>query len=644
MRGKSYILMIYTVIIVLVTGSLGFSGSSAAAEGGDPVPKLLITELIPNTDNYAGYDAFEYLEIYNNSGEEVDLQGYRIKSGSWDVKVEHSLTIDPWDSQVIWTRTDEIAPITAEAFNHYYFSTYKSKYISEDNLEIFHDIGGLVNGGSTVTIFNPEGLEVVNAKYSRDDDSAGNSITFRFPQDGSLSMEKLAAHQPTTPGWVLQEQVPKRPKFDEEAPAVPNVNAAAGNGEVHLTWETPTENDIYRYHIYRDGELEYSLKPANKEFTVSLLEGNKDYVFEVSSEDTSGNVSAKSEPITITPGHQIITQEERSQHLKDPKYQGLWDISTDGPVIPGLAQNLVPQGLTYYKPKDWLLTVNYLDDGRPGTITIVDASSGKLVKSVLLYHKDGTPYIGHAGGVTVSKDYVWVASEQFLFPIRVSDLLVAEDNAEIRFVEKIPVPVEAAYNVYNEGILWVGEFYEKNSYPTDPSHHQVNRNGETQYAWMVGYDLERNHDMIAKENWNGDPNQTAAPDYILSTTGKVQGAIVDKKGITLSTSYGRANDSMLYRYEHPLKESPHGSVMVNGKEVPLWFLDGATAKPRPSIEAIPMPEGIVEIQKELYVVFESGANKYRYTTTYPMDRMLKIDLKTLMKDDRDIIKVERKAE
>ncbi|MFD1037474.1 hypothetical protein ACFQ3N_03420 [Virgibacillus byunsanensis] len=49
--------------------------------------------------------------------------------------------------------------------------------------------------------------------------------------------------------------------------------------------------------------------------------------------------------------------------------------------------------------------------------------------------------------------------------------------------------------------------------------------------------------------------------------------------------------------------------------------------------AIPMPEGIVEVKNDLYVVFESGANKYHYTTTYPMDRMLKIDFRTLMKED-----------
>ena len=109
-----------------------------------------------------------------------------------------------------------------------------------------------------------------------------------------------------------------------------------------------------------------------------------------------------------------------------------------------------------------------------------------------------------------------------------------------------------------------------------------------------------------------------------------------RNGVILSTSYGRANDSVLYRYEYPLKEDLHAFVTVEGKQVSLWFLDAHTAKPRQSVEAIPMPEGIVEIQKELYVLFESGADKYRYTTTYPMDRMLKIDMKKLMKDDKGI--------
>lgn len=606
--------------------------------GNNPIPNLLITELVPNSDNFAGYDAFEYLEIYNNSAEPIDIKNYRISSGNWNVEITESLTIDPWDTQLFWTRVDEISPITREAFNHNYFSSYESKYLDEKHLKIIEGIGGLVNGGQTVTVIDSQGIEVVSANYSGDDVSVEKSITFSYPEDGGLAMEKLVGHQPTTPGWVTDDQVPPKTVQDEEAPQPPaNLQANAGNGKVSLTWDPNPEKDIYRYHIYKNGSLEFSVPSTQNSFTLSLLMGNKDYRLELTAEDTSGNVSAVSNAVVATPTHQIITQEERTENPRDPNYQGLWDISEDGPVIPGLVQDIVPQGLTYYIKKDWLLAVNYLDDGRPGTLTVTEASSGNLVKSVLLYNQDGTPYTGHAGGITISKKHVWIASEQYLYPLKISDLVTAENNEEIRFINQIPVPVEAAYNVYDDGILWVGEFYEPNSYPTDPSHHKKNRLGEMQYAWMIGYDLERNHDMLSRDHWDGDLEQPATPDYILSTTGKVQGAIVQHKnitGITLSTSYGRGNDSLLYRYENPLKEDPHDYVTIGEKEVPLWFLDGKTAKPRQSIEAIPMPEGIVEVKNDLYVLFESGANKYRYTTTYPMDRMLKIDFRTLMKEDK----------
>ncbi|CEG25944.1 lamin tail domain-containing protein [Bacillus sp. B-jedd] len=609
-----------------------------------PVPELLITEVVPDTDNYAGYDAFEFIEVFNNSAQPIDLNGYRLKSGNWNVEITNTLVIDSWDSHVFWTRRQEIAPIPTIAFNHYYFSSYKSKYVDEEHYTILGNIGGLVNSGTqAVAILNPQGTEVVKANYSGDLVSLGNSVIFGYPKDGSITMETLAGHHRATPGWIEEDQAPSRPVADGISPQPPaNISAEAGNGEVRVTWESTGDDDIYRYHIYKDGILEFSIPPSKQEFTLSLLTGNKDVVLEMSAEDLSGNVSSKSAPITVRPAHQLITQEERTPHSRDPKYQGLWDISEDGPIIPGLVQDLVPQGIAYYKKEDWVLTINYLDDGRPGTLTVTNATTGKLLKSVIMLNTDGTPYTGHAGGLTVSKDHGWIASENYLFQFSLSDLVKAKNNDEIRFINQIPVPVNAAYNVYDEGILWVGEFYEAKSYPTDPSHHLVNRKGITQYAWMIGYNLQSSNDMLSGMQWSGKQDEQAIPDYVLSTTDKVQGAIVQKKGITLSTSYGRANDSVLYRYEHPLKEAPHGSVTIGQKEVPLWYLDGAGAKPRESIEAIPMPEGIVVVGRELYVLFESGANKYRYTTTYPMDRMLKIDLKTLMKDDKDIIKEDRK--
>ncbi|MBG9589871.1 fibronectin [Cytobacillus firmus] len=624
-------------MLVIGIGMALMQVQQAKAEG---APSLLITELIPNTDNYGGNDAFEYFELYNNSPNPIDLKDYRFASHNWNEKIKESYILKPWETVVVWTKTAAISPISLEAFNYNYFYSYKSKYLKEEDTITLSNISGLVNGGSTLTVYDPNGSEVVKAVYSKDDVLVKKTVTYTYPENNTRTMKKLEINQNPTPGWLVEVQAPARPVSDQEAPNPPaNLSATAGNGNAALSWGTSNESDLFRYHIYKDGQLEYSVDASRTDFQLYLLIGSQTYTLQVSAEDTSGNISEKSEPVQVTPEHQIITQLERWKHLKDPAYQGLWDISSDGPVIAGLAEGLVPQGLSYYKKKDWLLTISYVDDGiRPGTITVTDRTSGKLVKSVVLYNTDGTPYTGHAGGITISRDHGWVASENYLFSFKLSDLAKAENNGEIQFTKQIPLPVEAAYTVYDEGILWVGEFYEASAYPTDPSHHIENRDGEMHYAWMIGFDLERSNDMLSEEHWNGSLDH-ALPDFVLSTTGKVQGAIIQKaarNGIILSTSYGRANDSVLYRYEYPLKEDPHSYVTVEGKEVPLWFLDGHTAKPRQGIEAIPMPEGIVEVQKELYVVFESGADKYRYTTTYPMDRMLRIDMKKLMKEDKGI--------
>ncbi|SFC91009.1 Lamin Tail Domain [Bacillus sp. OV322] len=638
---------VYLVALVLSLGNILVFDTAKSKATENVVPKLLITEVVPDTDNYSGYDAYEYVEIYNNSDKEVDLQGYHLKSGGWNEVIQQPAKIAPWDTMLFWTRRQEIQSLTLEGLNHFYFSSYNSKYVNENRIQRLENIGGLVNSSQqTVSLIEPNGQEVVKATYKGDNVIANKSITFGFPQDRSHSMQILSGNQTPTPGWIHPNQAPPRPKLDEVAPQIPaNIKAAAGNGEVSLTWDQNPESDLYRYNIYKDGAIEYSVPASKQEFTLSLLTGNLDYHLQMTAVDTSGNESAKSAIYTVRPGHQLIRQVERSANNKNPNYQALWNISSDGPVIPGLAQDLVPQGLGYYKKKDWLFTINYLDDGRPGTLCVINAATEKLIKSIELYNPDGTPYRGHAGGVAVSKDHVWVSSEKYLFTLNISDIVTAQNNDEIKFTNQIPVPVEAAYDVYDDdyGILWVGEFYEPSSYPTDPSHHLVNRTGEMQYAWMVGYKIKNSTDMLSSEQWNKNYEQPATPDYVLSTTGKVQGAIVQKKGISLVTSYGRANDSVLYRYNDPLKEEPHQYVKIGEKQVPLWFLDGQTAKPVQSIVAIPMKEGAVLVKSDLYVSFESGANKYRYTGRYPTDRMLKIDMKTLMKDDHDVEKEERKT-
>ncbi|WP_188048592.1 hypothetical protein [Bacillus sp. CH30_1T] len=63
---------------------------------------------------------------------------------------------------------------------------------------------------------------------------------------------------------------------DEETPISPtNLEATAGNGEAVLTWDASTESDLYSYHIYKDGELEYSVDPSQTELKLSILKIKK---------------------------------------------------------------------------------------------------------------------------------------------------------------------------------------------------------------------------------------------------------------------------------------------------------------------------------------------------------------------------------
>ena len=626
-QGKTY-----TFVVTAVDRAGNESPKTSQVAAGPAVndmPELLITELIPDTDNYASYDAFEFIELYNATDKELDLLGYTIQSGSWQHTIERSIKVGPWETAVIWTRRAEISPLTLEAFNSYYYGSYKSKYLTEDRFYIVENVGGLVNSGTqTVTLYDPFKFEVVKAIYEGADVAAGKSITFRYPDIGTSSMVKIGGGQKPTPGTVTKDQVPAKPQQDTDAPLTPaNVQVLAGEGSATISWTPNQEPDLFGYNLYRDGAFEYFVPASVNTFTVYGLTGNKSYQFQVSAVDTSDNESPLSQAITVTPLHQKMTQLERAVHTRDAKYQTLWDISDDGPVTPGLSEGVVPQGITYLKDRNWLITIGYLEDGRPSAVAVMDAATGKLVKSLTLYDESGNPYTGHAGGITISRKHVWVASETYVYRIPLDDLLNAADGGELHFEARVPVPMQAAFATYSDGVLWVGEFYEAKDYPTDPSHHMTNRDGDTYYAWMIGYVLDDATDMVSADSWDGDASHEAIPDYIVSIPEKVQGAVVREDSIILSTSYGRGNDSRLYRYNNPLDTPHHATADIGSSTIPVWFLDNAEEKPNLGrLTVIPMSEGLVDVGDDLYVVFESGANKYRYTTAYIMDRLLVIDL------------------
>lgn len=291
-------------------------------------------------------------------------------------------------------------------------------------------------------------------------------------------------------------------------------------------------------------------------------------------------------------------------------------ISTEGAVIPGLKEGLIPQAMAYSPTQDWILMTSYRENGKPSVLTVINAANGSFVKALNLYNNATSPYTGHAGGVAVSESNVWIASGQKVYRIPLTALASAHDGDNLVFAETIDIDTRGSYLGYSDGVLWVGEF-SRDNYATDPTHHINNRNGQLHRSWVAGYTLNASDTITTP----------AVPDYILSTGDEIQGiTFVDDK-ILLYRSYGRNNRGFIYIYDSPLDDPSHQTVTVKGVSRPLWFLDGVNLTKTQIVPS--MIQNGFELDGQVYTLTESGASKY-LDGRYPIDRLYLTNTNSLL--------------
>jgi hypothetical protein len=288
-------------------------------------------------------------------------------------------------------------------------------------------------------------------------------------------------------------------------------------------------------------------------------------------------------------------------------YSHFFDISSKFALITKLDENYVPQGISYLK--NWIIISYYSNENNPSILVILDKNTGEFIKYLDIYFSNGKPYTGHAGGVTVSKKYVWISSDYHLFKIKLNDLINAKSGDKIKIINSNEIPVKGAFVQYHNNHIWVGEFYHFYDYITNPKHRLINRKGTEYNAWITGFSLDENENISSFE-------------YILSIPDIVQDIEFIDNYIVLSRSYGRKNDSILEFYSNVLNEKPNKNI--NG--IPLWFLD----EPVKTINILPMSEGITKIDNSLYILFESAALKYINSGKYPTKYIWKLNLEKLV--------------
>lgn len=281
-------------------------------------------------------------------------------------------------------------------------------------------------------------------------------------------------------------------------------------------------------------------------------------------------------------------------------------------TIPGLSQNMIPQGLEYVDGRDVYLVGGYQKDGTPSRVYKVNSRTGKTEGYVILGDGLGNGLSPHAGGLAVHGDYLFVAGDEdsSIYIYNLEDVLSAGNGETVRMIDKFQTNypgghVNVACLTFTEDRLIVAEFYRVPNYVTDKSHWITTPAGDENHAFAVAYPLGDSDTSVC--------GVERTPTEIYSLPGLVQGIAVHDGKFWISQSYGTAKSTVCC-YDVSGSESVgfvgfvHSGVAEPDILLPVYPLDSSTLVA--SFDAPPMAEEIIFKDGKLLIMCESASAKY----------------------------------
>ena len=269
-------------------------------------------------------------------------------------------------------------------------------------------------------------------------------------------------------------------------------------------------------------------------------------------------------------------------------------------TIPDINSGFIAQGLTYDERSDCFFMTGYMNDKSSSPIYMVEKSTNKYVKKLLLQNPDGSEFHGHAGGMTVHGDYIYVAGsgDSCLYVFSYEDAIKASDNSTLKSIGTFPMPddMSVAFTSSDENVIYAGEFYRAENYKTAENHKMTTSAGDYNQALMFAYRFSDSADALF--------GIETEPFEVYSITDLVLGMDTYNGRIYLSTSYGVAF-SHIYVYDKPQSKK---NLEIAGLTLPLYELDSASLSN--TFKYPPMSEEIVCIDDRIYTMCESASNKY----------------------------------
>ena len=277
--------------------------------------------------------------------------------------------------------------------------------------------------------------------------------------------------------------------------------------------------------------------------------------------------------------------------------------------IYGISDGFVQQGLDVLEDGRFIAS-GYMKKDGPSRIYI---SEGKKSTYTELFNNDGSDYTAHAGGVTHSGDYVYIAGSNGFDAFLLSDVLDGNGATLVGTVESLNDP---AWCTTWNGYIFAGSFADPDidKYPPEESETMTTPAGDVNVSLITVFKLDPDAELGI------DPVPVAA----ISSANKIQGACFTEEGnIILSTSYGLA--SSVFYFHSVTNTDSQCTIEIGGNTLPLWYLDSDSLTKE--LKAPPMAEEIIIHEGRMYIMNESASAKYIFGKFIKGGKFYSIEIK-----------------
>lgn len=261
-------------------------------------------------------------------------------------------------------------------------------------------------------------------------------------------------------------------------------------------------------------------------------------------------------------------------------YSDYYSIEEEICKNPGLNDGFVCQGICVSEENGVILVSGYMKDGRNSRIYVTDYDSNSYYVELT---REGESYTGHAGGIALTGDKVYISNASKLFIASLSDILKAENGDTVDIGSGVKVNSAASFVFADENYVYVGEY-------NDPNGKQKEHIYETESGV--------NHSII--ERYTHDDLEN--PDKIYSIGDYVQGVCFTPDGrIVFSTSHGLTS-SVYYVYRE--SDATDSGNILDG--APVYYLGECVQH----ISGPAMSEDMDWFDGRVITLTESASNKY----------------------------------